>query len=736
VLGSLVGFYVAVVMAAPAPPAWVAQQQCVAQPAADLACNADPVAGATPNDLAQCACDLLAAGGLTGCDELRDTGGRTLTIDRKLASAKTKSAHRQPQLIAAVGALAAMRVVSMTNQDFTVDAFNDRTLPRPVEETLHELPVAEMLFETAKTAFMLPTLETLVSARVKQATKAIPAATASCRRLLASLTKPQDTSPEAVRDDLICSLARTEPAAPTLAPRWPWCGGCDGEGSRALAFAMPATNVRYPAMFEQRARSLDRSRANTATQWACITTRERTPDFQFGNAPISLAVTSSLARFATLASLAASPYVVEEITLGDCAALRLDPLRQGAKLTLSQLASHARGNACDIERVRYATEDGKHIDIDFRADKLIPAFRDFTLDRGIRELYNDFAEQVRGEEPAADTKRDEVILQVLTRKALQDAGFVIFDPLLGLGHRGALHVEANPAAPFAATLGKGFDASQMADWLVGKALDPNHQPPASNTDHTAELNRIVREGASKRDIIDAERAKITVRGSSKDPIANLVTRDNRPWCASDNAVSVTLDFVEPAPAYELDVWANNDAGITVTADGKPWTQSGAHHFAAPERTPVRSLTVHAKSAKGRACLHFAVQGRHTGEAGKLRDLTIQRVTRTDDIPSLRPFIADLAQAIDECDGTTLADLAQLPLTIEVDQTPIKRVYRNARELARGCRNAELPRPSPELALTTDGLTASQHFEQWMVGSATWRYKAERGRWRLVGATAP
>jgi hypothetical protein len=275
----------------------------------------------------------------------------------------------------------------------------------------------------------------------------------------------------------------------------------------------------------------------------------------------------------------------------------------------------------------------------------------------------------------------------------------------------------------------------MTDWLVGKALDPNHQRATANTDHVAELNRVVREGASKRDIIDAERAKVTIRGSSKDPIANLLTRDNRQWCANDNTASVTLDFVEPAPAYELDVWAG-DAGMTVTADGKPWTQSGAHHFAAPERTPVRSLTIHAKATKGRACLRFVVQGRHTGEAGKLRDLTIQRVTRTDDIPSLRPFIADLAQAIDECDGTTLADLTQLPLTIEVDQTPTKRTYRNARELARGCRQAELPRPSPELALTTDGITASQHFEQWMIGAATWRYKADRGRWRLVSATAP
>jgi hypothetical protein len=728
-----------VTVAAPATPAWVAQQQCVAQPAADLACNADPVPSATPNDLAQCACDLLAAGGLGGCDELRDSGGRTLTIDRKLAAANTKSVHRQPQLIAAIGALAAMRVVSMTNQDFTVDAFNDHSLPRPVEETLRELPVAEMLFETAKTAFLLPTLETLVTLRAKQALTGVPAATGSCRRLLAAITKPQDAAPEATRDDLICSLARTEPSPPPLAPRWPWCGGCSGEGSRALPFAMPATNVRYPAMFEQRARSLDNARANTATQWACITTRERTPDLQFGNAPISLAITSSLARFATLASLAASPYSVEDITLGDCAALRLDPLRQGARLTLAQLTAHARGNACDIERVRYATADGKHIDIDFRADKLIPAFRDFTLDRGIRELYNDFAEQVRGEEPAADTKRDEVILAVLTRKALQDAGFVIFDPLLGLGHRGALHVEANPATPVASALGKGFDASQMTDWLVDKALDPNHQRnapgTATDTDHVAELNRVIREGASKRDIIDAERAKVTIRGASRDPIANLLTRDNRQWCANDNAVSVTLDFVEPAPAYELDVWGG-DAGITVTADGKPWTQSGAHHFAAPERTPVRSLTIHAKAAKGRACLRFVVQGRHTGEAGKLRDLTIQRVTRTDDIPALRPFIADLAQAIDECDGTTLADLAQLPLTIDVDQSPIKRTYRNARELARGCRQAELPRPSPELALTTDGTTASQHFEQWMIGAATWRYKAEHGRWRLVGATAP
>ena len=708
----------------------------MAEPAADLACDADPVAGATANDLAQCACELLAAGGLTGCDELRDTGGRALTIERKLAAANAKSVHRQPQLTAALGALAAMRVVSMTNKDFTVDAFNDRSLQRPVEEILHELPVAEMLFEMAKTSFMLPTLETLVAVRAKQAQRAIPAATASCRRLVAALTKPQDASPEAVRDDLLCSIARTQPAAPTLAPRWPWCGGCNGEGSRALAFAMPATNVRYPAIFDQRARSLDSSRANTATQWACITTRERTPDFQFGTAPVSTALTSSLARFATLASLAASPYAVEEITLGDCAALRLDPLRVGAKLSLSQLNAHARGDACDIERIRFGTEDGKHIDIDFRADKLIPAFRDFTLERGIRELYNDFAEQVRGEEPAADPKRDQIILAVLTRKALQDAGFVVFDPLLGVGHRGALHVEANPASPVASALGKGFDPTQMTDWLVGKALDPNHQRPASNSaaDHTAELNRVVREGASKRDIIDAERAKVTIRGASNDPISNLLTRDNRQWCANGNTASVTLDFVEPAPAYELDVWAG-DAGVTVTADGKPWTLTGAHHFAAPERTPVRSLTVHAKAAK-RACLRFVVQGRHTGEAGKLRDLPIQRVTRTEDIPALRPFIADLAQAIDECDGTTLADLVQLPLTIEVDQSPIKRTYRNARELARGCRQAELPRPSPELALTTDGLTASQHFEQWMVGAATWRYKAERGRWRLVGATAP
>jgi hypothetical protein len=411
----------------------------------------------------------------------------------------------------------------------------------------------------------------------------------------------------------MCSLARTQPlvAPPTLAPRWPWCGGCNGEGSRALAFAMPATNVRYPAMFEQRARSLDNSRANTATQWACVTTRERTPDLQFGNAPISLAVTSALAHFATLASLAASPYVVEEITLGDCGALRLDALRQGAKLTVSQLGAHARGDACDIERVRYGTEDGKHINIDFRADKLIPAFRDFTLDRGIRELYSDFAEQVRGEEPAADTKRDEVILAVLTRKALQDAGFVVFDPLLGLGHRGALHVEANPATPVAPALGKGFDASQMTDWLVGKALDPNHQRATANTDHVAELNRVVREGASKRDIIDAERAKVTIRGASNDPIANLLTRDNRQWCANSNTASVTLDFVEPAPAYALDVWAG-DAGVTVTADGKPWALSGVHHFAAPERILVRSLTVHAKATKGRACLRFVVQGRHTG----------------------------------------------------------------------------------------------------------------------------
>lgn len=724
-----------VALAAPAPPAWVAQQQCVAQPASDLACDADPVASATANDLAVCACDLLAAGGLGGCDELRDNGGRALTVDRKLAAGSGKPVHRQPQLIAAIGALSAMRLAAMTERDFTVDTFNDRTLLRSVDDILHELPVAEMLYETAKTSFTLSTLDTLVAMRAKRATEAVPAAMASCRRLIAAIQKPQDAVPEAVRDDLVCSLARTAPTvvAPSIAPRWPWCAGCSGEGSRALAYAMPSTNVRYPAMFDQLARRLDSTRSTNAVQWACVTTRQTVPDRQFGYAPISLAVTASLARFATLASLSASPYVVDEIVIGDCATLQLDPLRQGGKLTLAHVVDHGRADACDIERVRFKSPDGKHLDIDFGADKLVPAFRDFTRERGIRELFSDFAEQVRGEVPGVDAKRDQVILAVLTRKALQDAGFVVFDPVLGLGHRGALHAVANPGTTTLAAIGKAADAPRMADWLVGKAIGATQKPADSN--HVSELNRVIREGAAKRDIIDAERARVTIRGGSSDPFTNLVTRENRTWCANDKVATVTLDFVEPAPAHELDIWADNAAEVTVTADGKPWTLTREHHFAAPEDATVRSLTVQVKAAK-RACLRFVVQGRHTGEAGQLRDLQIQRVTRTDDLASLRPFLADLAQAIDECDSTALADLVQLPLTIEQDQTTRKRTYRNARELARACRLDGIPRPSPELALTTDGITASQRFEQWMVGNAAWRYKVDRGRWRLVGATAP
>lgn len=722
-------------MAAPAPPAWVAQQQCVAEPAADLACDLDPLPNATADDLAVCACDLLAAGGLGGCDELRDNGGRALTIDRKLAAASGKPAHRQPQLIAAIGALSAMRLATMTERDFTVDTFNDRTLVRSVDEILHELPVAEMLYETAKTSFTLSTLDTLVAMRAKRATDAVRAATASCRRLVAAIQKPQDAVPEAVRDDLLCSLARTEPTAvaPAIAPRWPWCAGCGGEGSRALAFAMPATNVRYPAMFDQLARKLDTAHSTNAVQWACVTTKQTVPDRQFGYAPISLAVTTSLARFATLASLSASPYAVDEIALGDCAVLQLDPLRQGSKLRLAQIVDHGRADACDIERVRFRTPDGKQqIDINLGADKLVPAFRDFTRERGIRELYSDFAEQVRGEEPGVDAKRDQVILAVLTRKALQDAGFVVFDSVLGLGHRGALHVQANPGAATLAAIGKPGDAPRMADWLVGKAIGAT--PKAADSNHVFELNRVVREGAAKRDMIDAERARVTIRGASSDPFTNLITRENRTWCANDKTASVTLDFVEPAPAHELDIWAA-DAEVTVTTDGKPWTSTRAHHFAAPEDALVRSLTVQVKAAK-RACLRFVVQGRHTGEPGQLRDLQIQRVTRTEDLPSLRPFLADLAQAIDECDGTALGDLVQLPLTIEQDQTGVKRTYRNTRELARACRLESIPRPSPELPLTTDGITASQRFEQWMVGTAAWRYRVDRRRWRLVGATAP
>lgn len=734
VLGSLVVLSVA--LAAPAPPAWVAQQQCVAAPAADLACETDPVVGATPNDLALCACDLLSAAGLGGCDELRNSGGRSLPVDRKLAGATGKPVHRQPQLTAAVGALAAMRLVSLTDRDFTVDAFNDRALTRPVDAILHELPVAEMLYETAKSGFMLPTLETLVSLRAKRALQAIPAATASCRRLVAAVKNPQDAVPEAVRDDLICSLARTEPAvtAPTIAPRWPWCGGCNGESSHGLAFAMPTTNVRYPAMFDQQARKLDSSRTNNATGWACVTTHEPSPDLQFGNAPVSVAVTTGLARFATLASLAASPYVVDDISVGDCAALRLDPLRAGGKLTLAQTVEHGRADACDIERVRFRSPDGKQVDVDFRADKPIAAFRDFTLDRGIRELYSDFNEQVRGEEAGVDTKRDQVILAVITRKALQDAGFVVFDPVLGLGHRGAVHVQANPGTATLAALGKTLDASRMADWLVSNALDPNRPPKPERTDHLIELNRSIREGAAKRDVRDAERAKMTIRGTSKDPLANLMTRDNRQWCVAETAATVTLDFVAPTPAYELDVWPG-DAQVTVTADGTVWTSTRAHHFAAPDRIPVRSLTLRVKGSK-RVCLRFVVQGRHTGEPGQLRDLEIQRVTRTEDLPSLRPFLADLAQAIDDCDSTALGDLVQLPLTIDQDQSPTKRTYTTARDLARACRLDGLPRPSPELPIATDGVTATQHFEQWMVGNAAWRYKVERGQWRLVGATAP
>lgn len=731
-LGALAVLIVAV--AAPAPPAWVAQQQCVVEPAADLACDADPVPNATANDLAVCACDLLAAGGLGGCDELRTNGGRGLTIDRKLAAASGKPVHRQPQLIAAIGALAAMRLAAMTDRDFTLDNFNDRTLVRSVDEILHELPVAEMLYETAKTSFTLSTLDTLVAMRAKRATEAVRAATSSCRRLIAAIQKPQDTAPESVRDDLICSLARTEPAvvAPLVAPRWPWCGGCDGEGSRALPYAMPSTNVRYPAMFDQLARKLDNTRSTNAVQWACVTTRQTAPDRQFGYAPISLAVTGSLARFATHASLAASPYVVDEIAVGDCASLELDPLRQGSKLTLEKIVNHGRADACDIERIRFKAPDGKHVDINLGADKLVPAFRDFTRERGLRELYSDFAEQVRGEEPGVDTRRDGVILAVLTRKALQDAGFVVFDPVLGLGHHGALHVEANPGAATLTSLGKGIDVPRMADWLVGKLIGATYKPADSN--HVSELNRVIREGAAKRDVVDAERARVTIRGASSDPFSNLITRENRTWCTSDKTATVTLDFVEPAPAHELDIWADN-AEVTVTADGKPWAITAPHHFAAPVDASVRSLTVTAKSPK-RTCLRFVVQGRHTGEPGSLRDLQIQRVTRTEDLPSLRPFLADLAQAIDECDGTALGDLVQLPLTIEQDQTGVKRTYRDARELSRACRLDGIPRPGPELPLTTDGVTASQRFEQWMVGVGSWRYKVDRGRWRLVSATAP
>src|SRR4051794_36118136 len=125
-----------VALTAPAPPAWVAQHQCVAAPASDLACDADPVPNATLADLGACACNLLTAADLAGCDELRDNGGRALTVDRKLARAKAG----QPPLVAAIGALSAMRVVAMTEREFTVDEFTDRTLKRSVEDILHEMP--------------------------------------------------------------------------------------------------------------------------------------------------------------------------------------------------------------------------------------------------------------------------------------------------------------------------------------------------------------------------------------------------------------------------------------------------------------------------------------------------------------------------------------------------------------------------------------------------------------------
>lgn len=660
------------VSTAAAQPAWVAANQCVAEPPVEAACLRDPVVGASRHDLEQCACDLLATAGLGGCDDLRASEGRELTIDRKLATAIGAAKgpiYKQPTLLAAVGAIAAMRTATIANDPD------------------------------------------------------IAAATGICRRLVDNFKRARGTT---MREDLVCSIARAE-RTPQLARRWPWCGGCSkSPTSRALAFSMPTTNVRYPAMFDIAAAPLAGS--YNAVQWACVSTREQQAELQFADAPIAVDMTRSLSEFATVASVWASPYVIDEIALGACTDVRLKTgpetraLRTGSKLSLANVRKHARGTSCDLDRVTFRAPSGKRVTIpltgrSFR-DALVPyvarAFamkwselRTFASEVGVRHLYAELVDKVRAE--PLGTELDAMVLGVLTRRALVEAGLVVYDPLINAGHDSKFHVE-----------------------LSASATPPERV--INETTPIADVNRAIQ--AIDHEPLIRERARVQIQGTSTDPFETLVRRQAQKWCAAEREATITFEFIEPAPATRLHAWSDGGE-VTVVGNDKPWSlmvrQAGYFGFTASDPVPLRTLSVRVRS-NNQACVHFVLEGRHVGDVGEAHDLEIERVTRPDDLASLDPFIGELDRAIGNCSLTALAKLAHLPLVVDYRRwgKTVRRTYKSARELARACHLGALPRPTPSIDVTTDGVTATQHFAD-RKNRVWWSYRVEQGRWRLTGA---